>query len=460
MVLQLIQVKILTNFLTLSSYGGWNQVHVAENLLIVLVNLNIGHGFIRFASAYTPEQKQKTYSSVLIFQSILVLSIFVIIFPFRRLVTNFLIGSPSEPVYLLMGLLLFMAISIDNIQRFLLVSGREVQMIKQNLIRTISDVSFTVLGVLLKHDIVGALAGYATSKMFCFVLFSWINKINYRKLSFSSDIIKTLLKFSLPLLSISIAYWVINSSNRYLINHFIGLDAVGMFSVANRFPMMLVIIFTLLSTIFLSNVSRLFDSGNLDRVSYWFSIILRLFFVFGIAGGAFLIAANRPLTLIVSNKDYLFNGLPLVYLLVSLGSLAFGGFQIISRLYDLEKKVYQNSFNWILAMILNIILNVSLIPLFGIVGAALATGATFVIGFFLSLIKRPKQIDINVPWLKILVLIAVSFLLAYFYAIFKETEVSILTGLLIAVLFGAGSLSLSLVLKIINMKELVSVIKN
>jgi O-antigen/teichoic acid export membrane protein len=460
MILQLIQVKILTNFLTLNSYGGWNQVHVAENLLIVLVNLNIGHGFIRFASTYSLEQKQKTYSSVLIFQSILVLSIFILLFPFRKPVTKFLIGIPSDPVFLLMAFLLFMAISIDNIQRFLLVSGREIQMIKQNLIRSISDVGFTVLGVLLRHDILGALAGYTTSKLFCFVLFSWINKINYRKLSFSSEIIKTLLKFSLPLLSISIAYWVINSSNRYLINYFMGLDAVGMFSVANRFPMMLVIIFTLLSTIFLSNISRLFDAGNFERVNYWFSIILRLFFVVGIAGGTFLIAANRPLTLIVSSNKYIFDGLPLVYLFVSLGSLAFGGFQIISRLYDLEKKVYQNSFNWIFAMILNIVCNLLLIPLWGLVGAAVATGATFVIGFLLSLMKRPKRIEIRVPWIKILVVISVSFFAAYSYAIFKETDVTILTGLLVAVMFSAVSLLLSLVLKIITIKEIILLIKN
>jgi O-antigen/teichoic acid export membrane protein len=233
-----------------------------------------------------------------------------------------------------------------------------------------------------------------------------------------------------------------------------------MFSVANRFPMMLVIIFTLLSTIFLSNVSRLFDNGNLERVSYWFSMIIRIFFVVGIAGGAFLIAANRPLTLIVSNEEYLFNGLPLVYLLVSIGSLAFGGFQIISRLYDLGKKVYQNSFNWIFAMILNIILNVSLIPLLGLVGAAMATGTTFVIGFLLSIIKRPKQIEINVPWIKIIVVLSVSFISAYFYAVYNESDVSVLAGLLIASIFAASSLFLSFVFKIIDKKELISIIKN
>jgi len=460
MALQLLQVKILTNFLSQNNYGGWNQVQATINFVIVILTLNLGHGFIRYASSYSNAMKEKTFFSVLIFQTTLTFLIILIFYPFHNEIMAFIIEKQSIILYLLMGIISILIISISNIQNFLLVSGKEFQMIRQNLIQVISDVSLTVLGVLIKHDIVGALAGYTTSKLFCFVLFSWINKINYRKFSFSSDIIKTLLKFSLPLLSISIAYWVINSSNIYLIKYFIGLDAVGMFSVANRFPMMLVIIFTLLSTIFLSNISRLFDNGNIERVSYWFSIILRLFFVIGIAGGAFLIAANRPLTLIVSNEHYLFNGLPMVYLLVSVGSLSFGGFQIISRLYDLEKKVYQNSFNWIFTMILNIILNVSLIPLLGIVGAALATGATFVLGFLLSMIKRPKQIEINVPWLKIIIVLSVSFISAYFYAIYIEAGVAVLASLFIAIIIAAVSLSLSFILKIINIKELASIIKN
>lgn len=460
MALQLLQVKILTSYLTQNSYGGWNQVQTTINFVIVVFTLNLGHGFIRFASSYSKEIKEKTFFSVLLFQTTLTFLIIIFLFPYHNEIMFFIAAKGSIILYSLMGITSLFIISISNIQNYLLVSGKEIQMIRQNLIQVVSDVGFTILGVLVKHDIVGALAGYATSKLFCFALFSYINKINYRKPSFSSDIIKTLLKFSLPLLSISIAYWVINSSNRYLINYFIGLDAVGLFSVANRFPMMLVIIFTLLSTIFLSNISRLFDAGNFERVSYWFSIILRLFFVVGIAGGTFLIAANRPLTLIVSNEEYLFDGLPLVYLFVSIGSIAFGGFQIISRLYDIEKKVYQNSFNWIFAMILNIILNISLIPFMGLVGAALATGAAFVIGFLLSIIKRPKRIELNISCFKILVVLSVSFSSAYFYTFFSGTGDSILTGLLIAILMGAFSVLLSLLLKVINIKELVTVIKN
>lgn len=459
MALQLAQVKILTSILSQDNYGGWNQIQTTINFIIVIFTLNLGHGFIRYASSYSKELKEKTFFSVIIFQTGLTFLIILILLPFNKLIMNYFVEKDSILLYMLMGLAAILIISISNIQNFLLVSGKEIQMIRQNLIQVISDVGFTLFGVLIQQDIFGALTGYASSKLFCFLLFSWINKIDFRKISFSIEITKTLLKFGLPLISISIAYWVISSSNRYLINYFIDLGAVGRFSVASSFPMMLVIIFTLLSTIFLSNTSRLFDGGNYERVSYWFSIILRLFFVVGISGGSFLIAANRSLTLIVSNKEYLFDGLPLVYVFVSLGSLAFGGFQIISRLYDLEKKVYQNSINWIFAMILNIILNISLIPFLGIIGAAIATGVTFVVGFLLSMIKRPKQIKIIVPWMKIIILLFTSFASAYLYAIHYETEVSVSVGIMIAVLFALVSFTLSVLFKIIHLNELVSLIK-
>lgn len=460
MILQLVQLKVLTYFLPVDNFGAWSQITVAISFSIILLNLNLGHGFIRFASSYSTDLKQKTYSSILIFQTVLAVLFILILLPFRYNITRFLTDYDSNTIYFFIGWLVIMAISIDSIQRFLLVSGKEVQMIKQNLIKIISDVSFTLVGVIIRHDLFGVLAGYSFSKLFCFILFSRINHISYRRLEFSSNIIKELLKFSLPLIPISIAYWIINSSNRYLIKYFIDLEAVGLFSVANRLPMMLVIIFTLLSTIFLSNVSRLFDNGNLERVSYWFSVIIRVFFFSGVAGGTFLIAANKPLTLIVSNADYLFEGLPLVYLFISVGSLSFGGFQIISRLYDLEKKVYQNSFNWIIAMGLNIILNVALIPLWGIVGAGIATGVTLFVSFVISIMRRPVNIQLNVSWWRIFIFALLSFAAAYLFASnAKVDELANFNVLIGSLILGLFSAVIGMVLKIINMKEISSLIK-
>ncbi len=429
-------------------------------MLIIVLNLNLGHGFIRFASSYSKKEKYKTYSSVLIFQLLLTLAVVLVLFPFRSEITSFLVGFKSDLIYLFTTLLILATIILDSLQRYLLVQGKEMQMIRQNLFRIVFDVFFTLIGVIIRKDILGALVGFLFSKIFCVVVFSLINNINYRRFTFSPSLIKKLLKFSLPLLSISIAFWVINFSNRYLINFFIGLDAVALFSVANKFPMMLVVLFTLLSTVFLSNVSRLFDEGQYERVSYWFSIIIRGFFFLGFSGGAFLIVASKPLTLLVSSSDYLFSGLSMVYLFVAIGSLSFGGFQIISRLYDLEKKVLKNSFNWMLAMVMNIALNLILIPINGIIGAAMATGITFFVGFLISIIRRPKQIEINIPWLKMIIYGFVSLLGAYIFTLSPIFENhSVVSEFIFAIVIAIMTLCLGLVIKVIKVKEIFELIR-
>lgn len=461
MILLLIQVKVLTNFLPISGFGAWSQINVAKMFINMILCLNLGHGFIRFASSYSELGKVECFNSVLIFQTGIHLIIALLLWPFRNPVSEFLSSSASASVYWALVFMSLAAVSIINIQNYLLVTNRELQMVRQNLYRLILNVVVTVAGVWISPNLYGALWGYVLSEVFCVIFFSWTNRINYRRLSYSHAIIKTLLKFSVPLMACSIAYWVISSSNRYLVNYFMGLDAVGRFSVANRLPMMLVIIFTLLSTIFLSNVSRLFDAKNYERVSYWFSLIIKLFLYLGVAGGTALIAGNRALTLILSNESYLFDGLPMVYLFVVIGSLAFGVFQIISRLYELEKQVFRSSRNWIFAMVLNVGLNVWLIPRYGLVGGAIATGASFSGAFIIGWVFRPSRIELNLPRYRLLLYALIPLLTAWFYA--EKVDGIYVTGIWLPLLISvglAGCVMLTgFLLRIVTWQELVVVVK-
>jgi O-antigen/teichoic acid export membrane protein len=461
MVLLLFQVKVLTRFLSVGEFGAWSQINVAVMLVNMMLCLNLGHGFIRFASAYSAYEKQACFGSVLLFQTAMHLLAMVLIWPFRYSIAQFLSGSVSDSIYWAIAVTAVFSMIVVNIQNYLLVTGQEMQMVRQNLIRLVSDVVFTIGGVSLRHDLLGAVWGYAASAAACVILFSWINRINYRKLPYSHAIIKALLKFSVPLMSMSVAYWVISSSNRYLLNYFMGLEAVGQFSVANRLPMMLVVIFTLLSTIFLSNVSRLFDAKNFERVSYWFSLIIKIFLYLGVAGGAALIAGNRTLTLILSNESYIFDGLPLVYLFVVIGSLAFGCFQILSRLYELEKQVYRSSLNWVMAMLLNVGLNIWLIPRYGLVGGAVATGASFSSGFLIGWVFRPRRIVLGLPRFRLLIYALGSLVTAWLYAVKVDGVfvAGIWPSLLVAAGFAGTVMLTGFLMRIVTWQEVMAIIK-
>lgn len=460
MIFLLVQVKMLTHFLPISEYGSWSQINVAKMFINIFLSLNLGYGLIRYASAYSVEKKRECFHSVLLFQLGMHLCAVLLAWPFRQTISEFLSGKASDSIYAAVAVMAITAVIIINIQNYLLVTGREMQLVRQNLIRLICNVGLTVGGVWVYPNLHGALWGYIVSEAVCIFLFSHTNRIPYRRIKYSNDMVKQLLSFSVPLMSVSIAYWVISSSNRYLVNYFMGLEAVGRFSVANRLPMMLVIIFTLLSTIFLSNVSRLFDAKNFERVSYWFSLIIKLFLYLGVAGGAALIAGNRALTLILSNETYLFDGLPMVYLFVVIGSLSFGCFQIISRLYELEKQVFRSSRNWIFAMLLNVGLNVWLIPRYGLVGGAIATGASFSSAFIIGWIFRPRRIVLSLPRFRLFFYAVISLSAAWFYAV--RVDGVFVTGLWLPLLVAAGFAGMVMLfgflLRIVSWREVMAVV--
>ncbi len=57
------------------------------------------------------------------------------------------------------------------------------------------------------------------------------------------DPVREMLKYSLPLIPNSIIWWVISASNRFFIEQNNGMDELGIFAVANKFPSLLALLF-------------------------------------------------------------------------------------------------------------------------------------------------------------------------------------------------------------------------
>ena len=415
MALMFVEAKVLTNLLDISDYGAYNQVLTTASLVTTVFSLNLGHGFIRFASGFPDEKKKETFHTVLLTQTLLYLFAFLLTLPVGLKISEFLTDlKVIYPVFFI-GLLAIISGGICNIQNFLLVSGQDVKMLLQNLYKTIIDVVFIIAAVLIIPSLFGALFGYLLGELFCFFFFSISNKIKYKGINVHIEILKELLRFSLPLMVTSIAYWIITSSNRYIINYYLGLESVGQFAIANRLPMMIVTIFTLLSTIFLSNTARLFDSGNIKRTSYWFTQMIKVYILIGVSGSALLVVAHRFITLILSTPQYLFPDIAQFYIWLCVGSICFGLFQIISKIYDLEKKVKIISIFWGIILILNILLNFIFIPPFGLLGSSWSSAITFLTGLILALVYRPKQIRFDFSWINITIYVVLSLLFSSFF---------------------------------------------
>ncbi len=211
-----------------------------------------------------------------------------------------------------------------------------------------------------------------------------------------------------------------------MIGKYLTLDYVGIFAVSAYIALIIELPLSSLEKITHSKVSQAWANKDLDSIKkiYYLSVKYLM-----LAGGLLLVG-------ILINIHDLLNLLPETYhkgatvtIIASVGAfLNIATGVNTSILFTSEKYIY-GTFLLFFLFVLSIILNILLIPAYGIEGAAIATAISSVIyntfKYFI-IWKNFKLQPFNRSSLKILVVIFISFSVAYFLPGFKTSIASIL----------------------------------
>jgi O-antigen/teichoic acid export membrane protein len=92
-----------------------------------------------------------------------------------------------------------------------------------------------------------------------------------------------------------------------------------------------------------------------------------------------------------------FEGIREVVAAVAGGGFLFGLYQLLSRLFDLAKRPWSISLTWMIAMGVNLGLNVLLIPSYGVAGAAGATVLSYALSLGIATALRPDVVPLHIP---------------------------------------------------------------
>lgn len=71
-------------------------------------------------------------------------------------------------------------------------------------------------------------------------------------------------KYSIPLIPNNLAWWIVNSSDRMVISHFIGISANGIFTVASKFSNVFISFYNVVNLSWTESVSLHFDDEDRD----------------------------------------------------------------------------------------------------------------------------------------------------------------------------------------------------
>jgi len=183
--------------------------------------------------------------------------------------------------------------------------------------------------------------------------------------------------FTIPLLSSDLLYTVMNTSDAILLGHFGGAVDVGAFRVIQPAAQMNQIVLSSFTLLFTPLAARLFargDQAGINKV-YWGTGVWTAVASFPIFALTFSLAA--PLTTTLYGERYSSSATYLA--LLSFGyffqsALGFNGLTL--KVYGLLRYVFTIN---IVAMVVNVVLNLALIPVYGPLGAAIGTTGTLVV---------------------------------------------------------------------------------
>src|SRR5690606_38537648 len=231
--------------------------------------------------------------------------------------------------------------------------------------------------------------------------------------SFSFPFVKGMILYALPLIPNTISWWLINSANKFIVLTFLGMSYNGIFAMAGRFPVILVMInqvFPLAwqekAIVGASNGGKQLKKENTFILTNLIKVQLSLVFILSLFSEIFV-------RLFLSAAYYdAWRYMPVMFLGVAFLSIAsfYGAFYLGNKE---TKGLFSTT---IYAAFINIILALVLVSSFGLMGVVIATTIGFLALSVLRARYARRKNFVDIPWkplLKYLAVVCWSYFVCY-----------------------------------------------
>ena len=376
----IILLPILTKALGAGLYGIWSQILATIALLTPLALLQLNQAMARFLAAEEDKRKISQgffsiFPAISFFTAILSLAMFTIAKP---LATTIFGGANAEPFIQIAAFVLFLTV-IDQIVIGYFRTFRQMKRYSIVItVQTVVEVSLVAYLVLsLSLELSGVLYSLLVARGFTFIagflLITSEVKITTPKIT----LLKSYLAFSLPLIPFMLCAWIVTLSDRYIIGYFMDMNAVGVYSAVYNLGNLVQLFITPIWVVLLPTVTNLYEHGKIQEIKTHLKYSLKLFLMSAIPAFFGLSVLSKALLGILTTSE--FAGGYLIIPIVALAVVLFNSSSILGNTLMLLKKTKTIALIYGGSAFINIVLNIALVPLIGILGAAIATLVTFAI---------------------------------------------------------------------------------
>lgn len=433
-------VPLYTFYLTEKEFGTVDLLTTTLSFLIPIFTLSIFDSVLRFAM-------DKNYDKQAVFSNSLVVIIIgfvllVALYPF------FIHILPFENfIFYFYTIMLFQSIN-TTITQYIRAIGMVKLFAGSGIINALILLLCNILFLMIFHmGIIGYLVSLIIANMVSSVFVVFVGRIQYdfsiQKLNMG--LIKEMLIYSIPLIPNALMWWIMGLSDRYIITYYLGLGANGIYAVANKIPGILNIV----NSIFFQawQMSAIEEVNSRDK-SKFFSNVFNIFSIVMLVATSLLLIFLKLIAGILVSNNYSEVWRYIPFLLLGVVFSSFSGF--LGTNYIAAKKtggVFKTS---VIGAIINVVINLLLVPVIGINGASIGTMLSFLVIWILRIKDTKKFVDLQINLPKITTMIAI--ISVQIYILYMELPIGYLLQI--------GLFVIIILVNFVEIKEIVSKILN
>ena len=391
-------LPIITKNLGSYDYGIWAQISITVSLLSPLAVLGLSMGIVRFLSGEQNLQRvRETFYSVLFIVFFAGAIISTMLYLVSDHLAQIVFGDPDASYFIKCGSFLVLLLAVDQIALFYFRIFQKITTFSiLTILKSVGHLMITIFLLYLGFGLLSIIISLILiqSALFIISMHLIISDIGFSLPKFQG--IEEILRYSLPLTPNSVIRWVTDSSDRYMVTYFIGLSAAGIYSASYSIGNLINFIIIPIQFILFPELSRLYNQGKHIEAAVYIERSLKYFLYAAIPATFGLAFLSAPLLVIITTSEFASGSNAIPFIAVS-GLLA-GVFQILINITHLVKRTKFNLFIQLFAASLNVILNISLIPSFGIVGAAIATFASYLLMVIICAEVSFKYLKPDIDW--------------------------------------------------------------
>lgn len=404
----LLMLPFYTSWLSVEDYGVTDMINVYVAFLANIISCCIAESVFIFPKGQPEKTKREYFSSGMAFLLLSFVFSFLL-FGFIDALSSFYSVSNSfvNNIWLIYGL-----IAATLLQQMFQQFTRSID---KMLVYGMAGIVLTVFTAILSFVFIPAMgvAGFVLSLILAHIvtgLYSFIFSHSYlywSVKSISKARCREMLKYSVPLIPNGIMWWLVSALNRPVMESNVGLHAIGIFAVSNKFPSIVSMIFGIFVTSWQISVLEEYGKKGFDS---FYNKVFRGIVLLLLVMLVIITFSSKWLVATFASADF---GEAWIYIpLLTLGTVFSNISGLAGTTFSAVKQSKYFFYSSVYGGVSAIVSNFIFIPWLGLWGAVVSVGLSFMIMALSRIVYSWKYVKLDCVFqLSLMLAVSLSYII-------------------------------------------------